>query len=118
MFILFHVSDIKLFKIFEFTYYVTFEAVYVEEQFLNTTIFHPNFLILKKNPNFQTSKYFPAFISEVTIILTVTGESTLCTFDSSTRISRAFEHKALTSNSLIISQRRSCSICLSKSLII
>lgn len=49
--------------------------------------------------------------------LTVTGESTRWTFDSSTRISRALEHKALTSDSLMISQRRSCSICRSKSLI-
>lgn len=48
-------------------------------------------------------------------LLTVTGESTRWTLDSSTRISRAFEHKALTSHSLMISQRRSCSICRSKS---
>ena len=49
--------------------------------------------------------------------LTVTGESTRCTFDSSTRISRAFEHNAFTSDSFMISQRLSCSIWRSKSLI-
>lgn len=46
----------------------------------------------------------------------MTGESTLWTLLSSTRISRAFAHRALTSDSLIISHRRSCSICRSKSL--
>lgn len=49
--------------------------------------------------------------------LTVTGESTLWTFDSSTRISLALEHRALTSDSLMISQRRNCSIWRSRSLI-
>ena len=52
------------------------------------------------------------------VVLTVTGESTLWTFDSSTRISLAFAHKILTSDSLMTSHRRSCSICRSRSLII
>ena len=48
--------------------------------------------------------------------LTVTGESTLCTLLSSTRISRALAHKALTSDSLMISHLLNWSICRSKSL--
>ena len=51
------------------------------------------------------------------IILTVTGESTLCTLLSSTRISLALAHKDFTSLSFITSQRRNCSICLKKLLI-
>lgn len=47
--------------------------------------------------------------------LTVTGASTRCTFDSSNKISLAFEHKLFTSLSVIISQRLNCSICLSRS---
>lgn len=43
---------------------------------------------------------------------TVTGVSIRCTLLSSARISRAFKHSCFTSNSEIISQRRSCSICL------
>ena len=50
-------------------------------------------------------------------ILTVTGESTLWTLLSSTNISLAFAHNALTSDSLIISHLLSCSICLSRSLV-
>ena len=41
---------------------------------------------------------------------TVTGASTRCTLLSSTSISRAFAHRALTSASLMYSHRRSCSI--------
>ena len=52
---------------------------------------------------------------EVANSLTVTGESTRCTFDSSTRISRAFAHNDLTSASVISSQFRSFSIWQSKS---
>jgi hypothetical protein len=43
---------------------------------------------------------------------TVTGESIHCTFDSSTRISRAFRHSSFTCASLMISHRFSFSICL------
>ena len=49
--------------------------------------------------------------------LTITGESTLCTLLSSTKISRALAQRAFTSLSLIISHRFNCSICLSKSLV-
>ena len=48
----------------------------------------------------------------------VTGASTRCTFDSSTRISRALAHSALTSLSLSVSQRFSCAICRSRSLVL
>lgn len=51
------------------------------------------------------------------IKITVTGESTRWTLLSSTRISRAFAHRALTSASCIISHLFNCSICLSKSLV-
>lgn len=44
--------------------------------------------------------------------LTVTGESTDCTFPSSIRISRALRHSLLTCSSEIGSQRISCEICL------
>jgi len=47
---------------------------------------------------------------------TVTGASTRCTFDSSTRISRALRHKALTSPSRKYSHLLSRSICSSKQL--
>ena len=46
---------------------------------------------------------------------TVTGASTRCTLLSSTRISRALAHRALTSASLMYSHRRSCSIWRSRS---
>ncbi len=49
--------------------------------------------------------------------LTVTGESTLCTLLSSTRISRALAHKAFTSLSLMTSHLLNCSICRSRSLV-
>ena len=44
--------------------------------------------------------------------LTVTGESTTCTFASSIKISRALMHSRFTCSSEMGSQRRSCSICL------
>ena len=47
-------------------------------------------------------------------IQTVTGASTRCTFDSWTSISRAFAHRAFTSDSLIVSHLRSCSIWRSR----
>ena len=45
----------------------------------------------------------------------MTGESTLCTLLSSTKISLALAQRDLTSHSLMISHRLNCSICRSKS---
>ena len=67
-----------------------------------------------------SSKHEPIPISKIKnlflfyFIHTVTGASTRCTFDSSTRISRALRHKALTSPSLKYSHRLRRSICSSK----
>jgi hypothetical protein len=48
--------------------------------------------------------------------LTVTGESTYWMLPSSMRISLALMHRSLTAASGMISQRRSCSICLPRQL--
>ena len=65
-----------------------------------------------------SSKHEPIPMSKIKkknyLIHTVTGASTRCTFDSSTRISRALRHKALTSPSLKYSHRLRRSICSSK----
>jgi hypothetical protein len=63
----------------------------------------------------ESSKTRGKQLGATAITLTVTGASTRCTLDSSTKISRAFAHKAFTSDSFRNSQRFSWSICRSKS---